>query len=225
MAQNNTKTSTSTQIRNMYSDGISYMNIKFYNTNLSFQLYPCIGKDPGGKFKYDTRGQQTTVNFEGAFALYKTSKDIIEGKVQEVSVAIPCFGATLTLARNNVNGVFETTFTLSKNNTDTSFKFQTTQQQVKENGNVVTKTIESGLGAFMKTIEGYLTGINADRHLNKLTEDYAKLQESNGTQSGGSYKPNNNFKRPNNNYGGGWKNNQSSLGPAQSFADYKLPAN
>ena len=42
MAENIIKTATSTQIRNFYSDGLSYMNVKFFNTNLSFNLYPFI---------------------------------------------------------------------------------------------------------------------------------------------------------------------------------------
>ena len=61
------KTTTSTQIRNMYSDGMSYMNIKFYNTNLSFNLAPFVSRDQTGKTTYDFKNaQMTTVTSEGA---------------------------------------------------------------------------------------------------------------------------------------------------------------
>jgi len=94
-------TNTTTQIRNLYSDGMSYMNIKFFNTNLSFSLYPFISKDNLGKSSYDMKnGQVTTVNFEGAAALELTIEDIINGKlvlgkqkeIQEVKNAYKAYG-------------------------------------------------------------------------------------------------------------------------------------
>ena len=228
------KTSTSTQIRNMYSDGMSYMNIKFYNTNLSFQLYPFTGKDQNGRSKYDMKnGQQTTVNFEGAYALYKAATDIIDEKVQQTTLSVPCNGASLMLERKlGMDGQMETVFSISKNNMTIPFRFNTIQQQVNINGQVQTKNIETGLGAFCKTIEGYLTGINSDRHLDKLTEDYAKIQEAakegsnNGQYQQRPYKPynnNNNNRRPyRNNY---QNNNYQQPQPQynqQSFNDYKI---
>lgn len=203
MAENTIKTATSTQIRNFYSDGLSYMNVKFFNTNLSFNLYPFISKDSTGKSSYDMKnGQLTTVNFEGAYALYSAGNDIIEGKLNECNLPIPCAaGATLNLERKlSPNGMMETIFSITKNGVTIPFRFQTTTIQIKENGQIVSKVIESGLGAFVKTIEGYLTGINADRHLNKLTDDFVKSQqEQNGQNNGGNnyngYK-NNGYKKP-----------------------------
>ena len=231
MQQNNVKTSTSTQIRNMYSDGMSYMNIKFYNTSLSFQLYPFTGKDQNGTSNYDTRnGQQTTVNFEGAYALYRVANDIIQNKVQQTSVSIPCNGASLLLERKlGMNGQMETVFSITKNNMTIPFRFNTITQQINQNGQIQTQTIEVGLGAFAKTIEGYLTGINADRHLDKLTEDFAKLQEANAQQQpqqNNQQRPqynNNNRKRYNNNYGGNnnYQRPQQSYNQ-QSFSDYQI---
>ena len=184
MDQSN-RTNTSTQIRNLYSEGMSCMSIKFYNTNLSFQLYPFSGKNQNGRNSYDTKnGQQTTVNYEGAYALYHLAKDIIDGKVKETNLSVPCNGASLNLERKlGMNGQMETVFSISKNNVTIPFKFQTIQQQIKDGGNISSVTIECGLGAFMKTIEGYLTGINSDRHLDKLTEDYAKAQAASGQQN------------------------------------------
>lgn len=202
MAENQ-KTQTSTQIRNLYSDGMSYLNVKFFNTNLSFQMYPYSGQDPNGRSTYDMKhGQTTTVNYEGAYALYSASKDIVSGKVQEMMLQVPCAGgAELTLERKQGNdGKLDTIFTIKKNNVSIPFKFKTMQEQVKENGQIITKTIEVGLGAFAMILEGYLTGINADRHLNKLTDDFAKLQNRNGNNNGNGYQPQNNFKRPANAY-------------------------
>ena len=155
--------------------------------------------------KYDMKnGQSTTVNFEGASALHQLADDIISGKTNECNLPIPCAaGASLNLERKMAqDGTMETIFSITKNNVTIPFKFSTIKYQTKENGQIVTKTIEAGLVAFSKTIDGYLTGINADRHLDKLTDDFVKSQQnnqgSNNQQSG--Y---NNYNRGNN--GGGYK--------------------
>ena len=233
MADNFQRTTTSTQIRNMYSDGMAYMNIRFFNTNLSFQLYPFMNKDQNGRSRYNMKaGLSTTVNFEGAYALWKAATDIINGTVTEMNLVIPCANdATITLERKmNQQGEYETLFMISKSNNTVAFKFTVTPIQVKENNQIVTKVMETGLGVFVKTINGYLEGINADRHLDKLTDDFAKLQESkpqggNGwQQKNGGYQKGNNYQcnnyRGNNNGGGqngnGWGN------PPQSMGNYSL---
>lgn len=211
MDNNQNRTATSTQIRNFYSDGMAYMNVKFFNTNLSFSLYPFISKDNTGRSNYDLKnGIQTTVNFEGAYALYQSAKDIIDGKINDLHMVIPCAaGAEITMDRKlSPAGKMETLFSISKNNVTITFRFQTVEQQTNENGQVVVKIIETGLGAFMKTVEGYLNGINADRHLDKLTEDYAKLQQNQQGGQQGGYNNNNGYR--NNGYkkpyqGGGYK--------------------
>lgn len=204
---NNFKQATVTQIRNLYCDGLSCLNIRFYNTNLSFQFYPFLSKDQNGRVTYDLKhGQMTTVNYEGAYALYKLSQDITDGKVQEASLSIPCAGnAYLILERKlSNNGEYETFFTLNKNNVSIPFRFATTKLQVKNNGQIQTITIESGLGVFLEVINGYLTGINADRHLDKLTEDYVNSKNEASAQQnpdGNTYNGNNqnNYRRNNNN--------------------------
>lgn len=230
------QTTTSTQIRNFYSDGMSYLNTSFFNTNFSFKFYPFINKD-NGRSVYDMKnGINTTVNFEGAYALYNAAKDIIDGKITELNLPIPCAaGAMLTLERKlGQNGIMETIFSISKNNMIIPFKFPTITFQSKENGQIVTKVIESGLGAFMKTLEGYLTGINADRHLDKLTEDFAKLQDNGqngGQQQGGnnynnSYRKNynNGYKKPYNGGNNQYNNNRGNYQPPnqQDFSTYQI---
>lgn len=179
---NQYKKAVSTYVRNIYSMGYSYIMISYFNTNLSFYFAPFKSKDATGRSFYDsTKKLTTTVNYEGAFALYKTASDIVNGKeaTNGAVLTIPCAsGASLTLERNpGQNGQMETLFTIFKSYTSISFKFATHQTQVKENGQLVIKTIESGLGMFAKTIEGYLTGINADGHLNKFGDDLEKYQE------------------------------------------------
>lgn len=206
MSDNN-RTTTTTQIRNLYSDQMSYMNIKFFNTNLCFSLFPFVSKDNIGKSNYDTKnGLSTTVNFEGAYALYNVSKNIIDRNMNECDISIPCAaGATLNLRRSiSQSGSLETIFIISKNGNSIPFKFQTINMQISyDNGQKGIKVIESGLGAFMKTIEGYLNGINADRHLDKLTDDYVKSiggdqQQNSNSQQSSPNQLNQNYK--NNNY-------------------------
>ena len=242
MADNN-RTTTTTQIRNMYSDGMSYLNMKFFNTNLCFQLYPFTGRDNTGRSSYDMKnGLSTTVNFEGAFALYQTAKDIIDGKVKDTEVNIPCAaGASLMLqCKPGMNGQVDTIFSIMKNNITIPFKFAVIMQNVRnDNGQIETKCIHTGLGAFMKTVEGYLNGINADRHLDKLTDDYVKSlgdntkselnQSSNNNQQNynrnnggnnyrGNYNNNGNYKKPYNNYKKSYNgnNNNNFQNPSQN---------
>lgn len=197
------KPNTSTQVRNLYSQNISYLNIKLYNTYLSFQFFKFAGKDNTGKSSYQKQGLMTTINFESAFAIYKVAKDIIDSKVVEVVLDIPCAsGASLRLERKKSQSGYDTILSINKNSEIIPFIFTSNPYTVIENGMPITRTIESGLGAFIKTIEGYLTGINTERHLNKLTEDYVKSLETNkDTQATQPNQPYNSYqKKPYNNY-------------------------
>lgn len=222
--QNNTqRTQTSTQIRNFYSEGMSYLNVRFFNTNLSFSFYPFISRDGNGISKYDMKnGQQTTVNYEGAYALYKIAMDILDNKVSECDLPVPCLaGAMVTLKREiGADGKYQTIFSITKNNMTIPFKFQTTECTTRVNGQVVTTTIESGLGAFCKTLDGYLSGINADRHLDKLTEDFVALQQQNGNNNSN----NNNQQSNNNSYSGnnnnGYRNYNNNNGGSYNKKPY-----
>ena len=174
------KTSTSTQCRNFYSEGLSYINIKYYNLNISFRL-------------------MTTTNWENAYSLWKTCNDILNGTISSCMLTIMCSNDTmLTLERRpipmmNSSGQMETIFAITKNNETIPFKFKTTQINVMENGQSITKTIECGLGAFAKTLDSYLLGTNTERHLNKMTEDYVKLiQNNNQNQDKQNYQ----YKKP-----------------------------
>lgn len=238
---NNQKTSTSTQIRNFYSDGMSYLNVSFYNTNLSLKFCPFISKDNMGRSTFDLKnGQSTTIDFERASALSQIADDIIDGKVNELDLPIECLGGSLDLHRGPAaDGTIETVLTLTKNGMTIPFRFKTMTYQVKENGQTITKILECGLKAFKSTVDGYLTGINADRHLDKLTDDYIKLQEANNPQQPQQQQRNNNNYR-NNNYNNGYKknynnnnyqnnrggwnnNNQQQQSQQQNMSTYTLP--
>ena len=239
----NNKLAVSTQVRNFYSEGISYMNVKFFNTNLSFQFFRLESRTNEGRSVFSKQGLMTSVNFEYAYALYQVAMDIINNKVQEVNVVIPCAqDATLSLERKKVNNSYVTALTINKNNDSIPFIFKTVNQQTFENGAFVDKQIEAGLGALAKTIEGYLQGINASRHLDKLTEEYVKSlnPSSNDQQSSQPNQSNyqnynknySNYKKPynpnynknyNRNYNNRqWNNQQQPSQPTQSFSEYQV---
>ena len=74
--------------------------------------------------------------------------------------------------------------------------------QVKENGQFVSKIIECGLKSFKGILDGYLSGINADRHLDKLTDDFIKAQEGQNNNSGNNNNNNGNYNNYRKNYNG-----------------------
>jgi hypothetical protein len=182
--------------------------VKFFNTNLSFGFQPFSGKDQNGfnQFNKD-KTITTTVNYEGAAMLWKTANDILDNKINKCSLQIQCAGGTtLLFERRSSDNQLETWFTINKNGEIIPFKFNTHIRDIEENGQLVKQQIESGLLVFAKTINGYLEGINADRHLDKLTDDYVKSLGDKGnnfqTNSGYQKKPyNSNYKKNyNNNY-------------------------
>ncbi|WP_196601008.1 hypothetical protein [Pectinatus frisingensis] len=183
MVTNNGKL-VNTYIRTLYSEGLSSIMISFFNTNLSFSFAPCIGKNNVGFDQFDiSKSLRTTINYEMASFLYQLAMSVVNGKYagQQISGVLQC--------NNNTTLIFEykpdqynqmgSCLTINKNNEMISFRFKTHIYRVKENGQMITKIIQSGLGAFAKTLDGYLTGINADGHLNKLLDDLESLQNEN----------------------------------------------
>lgn len=228
------KLNTLTQIRTIYSEGYSYITIKFYNMSLLMQFVPFVSKDATGKNIYDsTRSQSTTINWEGAYSLYKFGKDIIEGNILEGNIQLTCNNSSLVLERKvGMNG-YETVFTINKNGASIPFKFTTQIVNIKENGQYMSKTIESGLGAFIKTLEGYLTGINSEHHLNKFTEEYVKMQGGSTNDQGkrqdsnsfsgyqkNNYQKNNQWNKKNYNYNKpSWETQNQNQ---QNISSYKI---
>lgn len=215
---NQIKTNTSTQIRNFYSDGHAYMNLSFFNTNLSIKMQPFLSKNNIGVNQYDTKkAQTTTISYDSASLLDDLIEKIVDkNEALEGIVPIPCgIDAKLEFERKMTeSGIIETWLHLSKNNITISYLFPTQIINVKINGQMSQQVIETGLRSFRGPIKGYLEGINADRHLNKLTDDFAKAQQqsnggSNNNRGGNNYQGNNNgYKKPyynNNGNNGGYK--------------------
>ena len=191
-----------TTIRTLYSDGYSYMSLKFYNNMFSISLNKFLEKDNTGKNVYNQDSVFIALNYDQAYALYKICKDILDGKVNEVNFKIQIGNNSLVLGRANNNNQYDTILTITRDNNSTQFLFSKTTAAINNNPT----TIEMGLGAFCKTIEGYLTGINSDRHLNKLTDDYLKSigvstnqnTSNNQNQNQGNYQ--NNYQNNRGNY-------------------------
>lgn len=225
------KNPTTTQIRNFYSSGNSYLNVSFYNNSLSLRFHPFMNKDQNGRDRYDmNNAETTTLSYDKVFALYELTKKIVDDKVQACKLELECNGGKLIFVYNGGGNV--PTLTIDKNGRQVTFKFDTTKAEVMENGKKETKYLNTGLGVFMKTLDGYLSGINAERHLNKLTENYvASLQkDGNNNDQRGGYQNKGGYNR--NNGGGFKKNYNNSRGnnynsaqqePAQSLDDYELP--
>lgn len=211
MADQQNRMSTSTFIRNFYSDGMSCLNMSFYNTSLSMKFEPFMAKNNYGRSTYDTKNTiATSIGYEAASMFVDLADDIIAGKIQGCDIPIECApGAALKLHRGvGQDGKPETIISITRNNTTIPFKFNTVQCTAVENGQQVTKIIETGLLAVKKTVEGYLNGINSDRHLDKMTDEYAKIQESN--QNNQQY--NNSANRNNSNNYGGYKRYNNNNG-------------
>lgn len=206
------KTQTSTQIRNLYCDQ-SYLNISFYNLNLSLKFAPFKQKSANGMNQYDSANAITTsIDYAAAYALYSIAGNILNNvnDTSAVSTNIPINGGNLLFERKMENNSMETYLTVNKEGKTLSFKFA--KLSYTKNGSQ--SYIDTGLGIFHQTLSGYLTGINADRHLDKLTEDYVKSlggndannqNSSGGFNTGSQYKGNGNWKG--NNRNNNWKNN------------------
>lgn len=163
-----------TYIRTLYSPGFSLLTMSFFKTNLTLNFVPYLGKDNVGRSQYSkTQFLSTTVNYEGAAALYLAAMPILDGKESQMELVLPCSNnVTLILEyKPDQDNQMGTYLLINKNNKTILLRFGTMQCRVKENGQMVTKVIQSGVGAFVKILDAYLSGIGADLHLSKLTEE------------------------------------------------------
>lgn len=97
-----------------------------------------------------------------------------------MELVLPCGNnvALILECKPDQDNQMSTYLLISKNNRMIPLRFGTIQYRVKEHGQMVTKVIQSGLGGFVKTLEAYLTGIGANLHLNKLSEEEHENQET-----------------------------------------------
>ena len=177
------KINTSTFIRTFYAPGFSSITVSYYGTCLSLRFYQWTGKNNIGFSIYDLKnGMTTTINPDGASYLYLNAMSIIKdiNPEKEVTAVLNCNKAALVFEyKRDQDNQMVAYLTIDKNNRAITFRFSTHTCQVKIDGQKVTKIIQSGLGAFAKTLDGYLTGIGADIHLSKLPENYQNSPDDN----------------------------------------------
>ena len=65
----------------------------------------------------------------------------------------------------------DATLSIVKKGTQIPFEFCVNQYYVKENGRLVMKTMQSGVGVFAKTLEAYMAGIGSEMHMRKMIEE------------------------------------------------------
>jgi len=182
---------------------------------------------------------------KGVALLYKVAVDIFndESPNKEIEVVLPRNNNTaLTFEyKHGQDNQMEAHLTIERDGRIIPFKFLADTFTVKENGQKVTKVIQSCLGAFAMTLEGYLLGIGIDRQLSKLSDEYETAQDDNEKKAytaksngqgnnyqggnNGSYQGGNNgWYRSNNNQGYG---NQGNNGGYRygNYGGYKKPYN
>lgn len=234
MAYNGPK-ATSTMIRTIYSNGVSYLTIRFYNNNLSLSITPFVGKDQNGKNKYDNEKSVSTVgvNYELASSFNKLISDALDGKYNDdvIQIIFDLWDQSKLIfeRKRDQNNKLCYWLIIDKNGLVGQFKFESTNVGCVINGQPSQQVIESGLSHFNNILTGYLIGINADRHLDKLTEEYVKSKET--SDQNNTYQ-NNNYQRKNNYSNKGYQNknnyNQAPpvwTPPSQSvgMSNYQVP--
>ena len=156
-----------TYIRSLYSPGYSSLLLSLYKTNLTLGFTPWVGR----LNQYEQKGfRSTSIDYEKAAALCLLAKPILEGNHNyPVYYAIPCNNdATLILElKQDRDGQMRSYLTLEKKREQITFQFSTQTYKVNENGKMVEKVIQAGLGVFILTLEAYLTGIDIGGHLSK----------------------------------------------------------
>lgn len=169
----NQKTYNNVIIRNLYAPDYSFLTMSFFKTNLAFGFTPYVGTDNTGRSQYDkNRYASTTVDYEGAAALYLAAKSILNGDERPTQLILPRgHQATLIFKyepdeRNQMWAYL----ILDKSGETIPFRFAIQQCQVKENAQIVTKIIQSGLACFEKTLEGYLTNVSDGQSTDKLQD-------------------------------------------------------
>lgn len=177
----NKKQSANTYIRTLCSTGFSALTISFYKTNLTFRFIPYIGKGKNGLDDYNRNSfLSTSINYERAALFMAIAMGIIDGRDadKEIEAVYPCLnGTTLFFEyKPDQNNQMNAYLVINKNNETIPFRFSTHQVQIKDNGQIVTKVIQSGLGNFAMILEAYLQGVGADIHLNKLGDELEKYQ-------------------------------------------------
>ena len=180
----NYKKAIGTFIRNFYGAD-SYLTFGFFNHNLSLRIarYNEGNRNVGFNHSDMRDGITATVNFEGAYYLYKVAMSIVNdiNRENEKKALLERRDTIIILDyKPDHNGRMLAYLTIGNKIQSISYGFTIRVYQDKKNGQMV---VQSELGAFAKTIEGYLLGVGADRHFDKLPTDYENSQEGNQKNS------------------------------------------
>ena len=99
----------------------------------------------------------------------------------ETQAVVQCNNNTTIILdyKRDQNNQMTACLIINKNNQSYPFKFSTHTQQIKINGQFVTKVVQTQLFVFAKTIESYLLATAADRHLSKLPDEPKEFQSDN----------------------------------------------
>lgn len=224
-----TNQQTTTQIRTLFCD-TSYLNLKFYNNRLALTICRKIGIDQNGKPMWDN-GPTTTVTYEKAVQLIEACKLATQDpwKPREVTAQETHNEVATNLSVIDSKGPkgFVATLTISKNNEVYSFTFESMNVKVKNDttGQMTDLQIQTQLITFKRILESYVDGINSDRHLDKLTDDYVKANGDNQRPQQGQQQyqnQRNNWGRNNNNGGNRrWNNNRNNYGGGNNNGGYR----
>ena len=89
--QKNNKQPTQTQIRTIYSNEMSYITTKFFNTSFSLQFYRFLSKDNVGRSTYDYKNSlTTTIDWNNAYALFQTISKVVDDDTKSYNLTIDC---------------------------------------------------------------------------------------------------------------------------------------
>jgi hypothetical protein len=170
-----------TYIRTLYSPGFSYLAMSFFKTNLTLNFVPYIGNDSQGLNQYCRKTHlSTSITLQGAAYFYLTAMSVIseEDSKKQVESVLQCRNGTTLIFeyKPDQNNQMNAYLVIKKNNSAIPFMFSTLQYAANVNSQMVTKVMHADLLVFAKILDGYLAGIGADIHLNKLGDDLERYQ-------------------------------------------------
>lgn len=155
-------------IKNLYAPGYAMLTLSFFKTNLTLRFAPYTGKDNMGFSQYDTKDfLSTTIDNESAAAFYSASMSILNGSESPIQLVIPCnHNASLMFkyeSDQNQNNEMRAHLIIEKDNKVIPFQFEVHSCLMKKNGQILTKTIQSGLIVFTKALEAYLMSKDSEK--------------------------------------------------------------
>jgi len=152
------------------------LTLNLYKANMTLGFCPYKMEGPMD-FRYDRRRfLSTSLDYEKAAALCMMAQPILDGtQTGAIRYDIPCYHETMLSLeyRPDRDKQMRTYLTIDKNRDRISFEFSILPCMVREveNGPMVKKYVQAGLGVFVMTLQAYLTGIGVSRHLNKFTDE------------------------------------------------------